>query len=278
MAEPLPQCCTGPAAPAPGTATASAVTAVYHIEKMDCPTEEAMLRKALGGLSGVRQLDFNLLERTLKVEHNLTDLEPITNAIAGLGMAPVLQSSAAPPVRQSAATAPAISRRQWILMAVAGVAAIGSEAVAYATGDETSLAVALLVAVALLTGGLQTLKKGWIALRTFSLNINLLMTVAVIGAALIGEWPEAAVVIWLFGLAEMIEAMSLDRARNAIRSLMALAPETAMVRQPDGSWLETRAQDVALGATVRIKPGERIALDGTVETGQSWVNQAPITG
>ena len=66
-------------------------------------------------------------------------------------------------------------------------------------------------------------------------------------------------VIWLFGLAEMIEAISLDRARNAIRGLMALAPETATVRQADLSWLEMRAQDVAVGATVRVKPGERVA-------------------
>jgi len=259
------------------TASVGAI-ALYKIEKMDCPTEEALLRKALGKLAGVRRLDFNLLERTLKVEHNLTDLEPITNAIAAIGMAPVLQVSATPSEPRATATAPAISRKQWILMTIAGAAAIGSEATAYATANETSPAVAALVVVAILAGGLDTLKKGWIALRSFSLNINLLMTVAVIGAVLIGEWPEAAVVIWLFGLAEMIEAMSLDRARNAIRGLMNLAPETASVRQLDGSWIETSADAVPVGATVRVKPGERIALDGTVETGQSWVNQAPITG
>ena len=280
MAEPHPQCCAGPAlaAPAPSAAPVIRTPALYRIEKMDCPTEEALLRKALGGMSGVRQLDFNLLERTLKVEHDLADLEPVTKAIAALGMEPVLQSSVTPPTEQSAATAPAISRRQWVLTGVAGVAAVGSEAVAYSTGNETSLAVAALVIVAILAGGLDTLKKGWIALRTFSLNINLLMSVAVVGAVLIGEWPEAAVVIWLFGLAEMIEALSLDRARNAIRSLMALAPETAAVRQPDGSWMEIRAEAVPLGAVVRVKPGERIALDGVVVSGRSSVNQAPITG
>ena len=245
---------------------------------MDCPTEEALLRKALGSIAGVGALEFNLMDRVLKVEHTLDNVEPITFAITGLGMAPLLQQPDTAAAASPAATAPAVSRKQWILTAVAGAAAIGAEVAAYATGNETSIAVGVLVIIAVLTGGLHTLKKGWIALKSFTLNINLLMTVAVIGAVLIGEWPEAAVVIWLFGLAEMIEAMSLDRARNAIRGLMALAPETATVLQADGSWLETSAHRVAVGATVRVKPGERLALDGAVVTGQSWVNQAPITG
>ena len=245
---------------------------------MDCPTEEALLRKALGSIAGVSALEFNLMDRMLKVEHTLDNVEPITSAITGLGMAPVLQKPDGSATASPVATGPAVSRKQWLLTAVAGVAAIGAEVAAYATGNETSIAVGVLAIITVLAGGLHTLKKGWIALKSFTLNINLLMTVAVIGAVLIGEWPEAAVVIWLFGLAEMIEAMSLDRARNAIRGLMALAPETATVLQADGSWLETSAHDVAVGATVRVKPGERLALDGAVVTGQSWVNQAPITG
>ena len=245
---------------------------------MDCPTEEALLRKTLGNIAGVRTLEFNLIDRMLKVEHSLDKVDPITSAITALGMTPVLQTPDGAVTASPLAAAPAVSRKQWLLMAVAGVAAIGAEVAAYTTGNETSITVGVLAIIAVLAGGLHTLKKGWIALRSFNLNINLLMTVAVIGALLIGKWPEAAVVIWLFGLAEMIEAISLDRARNAIRGLMALAPETATVRQADLSWLEMRAQDVAVGATVRVKPGERLALDGVVESGQSWVNQAPITG
>lgn len=257
------------------------------VEKMDCPTEEALIRKRLEGAPGIEKLEFNLLARELSVMHTLDD-GALLAALAPLDMDARVKSAAGAPScaacgaetsRQPDLHAgPAISRKQWILTAVAGAAALGSEAVAYSTGNETSVTVAALVVVAIVSGGLRTLKKGWLALKSFTLNINLLMTVAVTGALLVGEWPEGAVVIWLFGLAEMIEAMSLDRARNAIRGLMALAPETATVRQPDGAWLETPAQGVAVGATVRVKPGERIALDGTVETGQSWVNQAPITG
>jgi Zn2+/Cd2+-exporting ATPase len=108
--------------------------------------------------------------------------------------------------------------------------------------------------------------------------MNFLMSVAVIGAAAIGQWPEAAFVIVLFALAELIEALSLDLARNAIKGLMAMTPERALVQAEEGKWVETRAADVAVGALVRVKPGERIPLDGTVVAGRTTVNQAPITG
>ena len=94
----------------------------------------------------------------------------------------------------------------------------------------------------------------------------------------IGHWPEAAMVMVLFTLAEVIEARSLDRARNAIRGLLELTPERATVRQPDGRWAEVDAGAVPVGSRVRVKPGERIALDGKVLEGRSTVNQAPITG
>ena len=85
-------------------------------------------------------------------------------------------------------------------------------------------------------------------------------------------------VMFLFALAEVIEAKSLDRARNAIRGLMDLAPETATMRQTDGSWKELPAKEIAKGSVVRVRPGERIALDGLITAGSSAINQAPITG
>ena len=252
--------------------------ATYLIEKMDCPTEEALLRKALEGLPGVAALQFDLMSRTLTVSHSLDDASPITAAIERLGMAPVLRASSRPAPAVTSEFGSGISKSQSLRMAAAGVLAIGAEVMAFSGMGESSLPVvgASLAAIAL--GGIETLKKGWIALRSRSLNMNLLMTVAVIGAALIGQWPEAAVVIWLFGIAEMIEALSLDRARNAIRKLMDLAPETALVKQPDGRWEEVKAETVPLSALVRVRPGERIALDGVVVSGASAVNQAPITG
>ena len=281
-------CCTDHVAGASANTTskptdlpAGAKTLRLKIQKMDCPTEETLIRKAISSKPGVVGLDFDLINRVLTVNHNLSDTASIDAALAGIGMAGIPLPGESITVTggdTNLEEAPSISRRQWVLMSVAGVSAIGSEVVAYATGNETSITVAILALVAIFTGGLETLKKGWIALKSFTLNINLLMTVAACGAVAIGQWPEAAVVIWLFGIAEMIEVVSLDRARNAIRSLMAHAPETAFVQQADGAWSEVHSDQIAIGQIVRVRPGERIALDGIVVAGQSGVNQAPITG
>src|SRR5690349_15443883 len=108
---------------------------------MDCPTEEAVLRKALERLPGVQSLEFNLMERTLKVEHELKSIEPILSAIRGVEMTAVPQLSDAATSTDPVVASPTITRRQWILMAVAGAAAFASEALAYATGNETSIGV-----------------------------------------------------------------------------------------------------------------------------------------
>ena len=277
-------CCDhAPASPAPegrGNRQAAPALAegerlaVFRIQQMDCPTEENLLRRALEPLPDVRKLSFDLMTRTLHVYHTLADVRPISDAIARLDMSPVLLD---PHAAAGDAQAPA-PRHPWLRMAAAGVLAIGAEALAFATGEETSWSVALLALGAILLGGLPTLRKGWLALRHFTLNINLLMTVAVVGAALIGQWPEAAVVIWLFGIAEMIEAISLDRARRAIQALTSLAPAAALQRQRDGAWAEVPVARITIGDLVRARPGDRIALDGVVEGGASSVDQSPITG
>lgn len=241
-----------------------------RILQMDCPTEEALLQKKLGGLAGVTQLDFNLMQRVLTVTHTPTAITPILDAVRSLGFTPEVASDTA---HDEPAPEPS---KPWWPLALGGVAAIGSEALHWA-GAPIWL-VATLAVVAVLASGLTTYKKGWIAVRNGNLNINALMSIAVTGALLIGQWPEAAMVMVLFTLAELIEAKSLDRARNAICGLMQLTPERATVLQSDGNWLEVTAKTVPVGAQVRIKPGERIALDGRILSGRSSINQAPITG
>jgi len=262
--------------PAKTAAIAGTERLTLNIVNMDCPTEEALIRQCLTPLPGVAALDFDLLNRVLTVHHTLHDTSGVLAKLADIGMQgrPV---SATDDVDRSVEEATA-SRKKWLTMGFAGAMAIAAEATAYASGNETSLTVAALALIAILAGGIPTLKKAWIALRHFTLNIHLLMAVAVIGAAAIGQWPEAAVVIWLFGIAEMIEAASLGRARNAINGLIAHAPDTALLQQADGSWQETPTAQIALGQLLRVRPGERIALDGKVESGQSAVDQAAITG
>ncbi|GAB3245120.1 heavy metal translocating P-type ATPase [Chitinimonas naiadis] len=241
-----------------------------RIAQMDCPTEEALIRKKLGGMSEVSALDFNLMQRLLTVVHRAEALPAIEAAIRSLGMTPEPLTDA------SEATVKPEAKQSWWPLALAGGAALAAEAVHWAGLPIWLVAVLSLLAVA--ACGLGTYKKGWIALKNGNLNINALMSIAVTGALLIGQWPEAAMVMFLFTIAELIEAKSLDRARNAIRGLLQLTPDRATVQQPDGSWLEVEAKSVAIGSLVRIKPGERIALDGALVDGQSTVDQAPITG
>ncbi len=260
---------------APPTADA----AIYRIENMDCPTEEALIRSKLADLPGVVGLEFNLMQRQLTVRHALSSLGPVEHALASIGMRATRMSSSSPEAALDAsdtAMEPA-AKTAWWPLAISAIAALAAEAFSWVS-PETTWPMIALSAVAILTGGLGTYKKGWIALRHRNLNMNALMSIAVTGAMLIGHWPEAAMVMVLFALAELIEAKSLDRARRAIRGLMDLAPEQATVQQADGSWHEFEARQVALGSRVRVRPGERLALDGQVLEGRSTINQAPITG
>ena len=238
-----------------------------RIMQMDCPTEEGLLRKKLGEMPSVSDMQFNLMQRVLTVTHAPDQLDTVLTAIRSLGFTPELASEVAP-------TAEPI--KPWWPLALAGIAAIASE-IAHWSGLP-QWCIAALAIIAVLTCGITTYKKGWIAIRNGNLNINALMSIAVTGALLLGQWPEAAMVMVLFTIAELIEAKSLDRARNAISGLMQLTPELATVQQADGSWLEVPSKTVPINALVRVKPGERIALDGVIVSGQSSINQAPITG
>lgn len=269
-------CCGHDAKPSPVTlgqpvAQGRETQTPIRIMQMDCPTEEALLRKKLGGLAGVSGMEFNLMQRVLTVTHAPQAIEPILDAVRSLGFTPEI----ATPTLSDAALTPEPAKSWWSL-ALAGAAAIASEAVHW-LGLPTWLA-ALLAVTAVLACGITTYRKGWVAIRHGNLNINALMSIAVTGALVLGQWPEAAMVMVLFSVAELIEAKSLDRARNAIQGLMQLAPERATVLQGDGNWQEVAAKSVALQARVRIKPGERIALDGSIVSGRSSINQAPITG
>lgn len=241
-----------------------------RIAQMDCPTEETLIRKKLGDMAEVTALEFNLMQRLLTVVHRADTLLAIESAIRSLGMTPERMTTT------NTGTTNPEKQKPWWPLALAGLAAAGAEMLQWAGLPVWLVAALSLVAIA--ACGLGTYKKGWIALKNGNLNINALMSIAVTGAVLIGQYPEAAMVMFLFTVAELIEAKSLDRARNAVRGLMQLTPEKATVQQVDGSWVEADAKDVVVGSMVRIKPGERIGLDGLVVAGQSTVNQAPITG
>jgi Cd2+/Zn2+-exporting ATPase len=258
-----------PDLPAP-EAVAGGMRTPIRILQMDCPTEEALIRQALGHLPSVRHLEFNLMQRVLTVVHAPEALDTVLEAVRSLGFQPEVLTAGQP------VTAAVTPPKPWWPLAVAGAAAIAAEAVSWRGLPEWLTAALALLAVA--SCGLTTYRKGWVALRHGNLNINALMSIAVTGALALRQWPEAAMVMVLFTVAELIEAKSLDRARHAIAGLMKLAPEIATVQQADGTWRDTAATAVTVGSLVRVKPGERIGLDGTIVQGRSTVNQAPITG
>ncbi|WP_245643823.1 heavy metal translocating P-type ATPase [Paraburkholderia oxyphila] len=270
---------------------------------MDCPTEERLIRKRLEPMQGVVRLDFDLLARELTVYHRLPDAQPLEAALRALDMAPRLLDDGAQ--ANASADAPArsagLAMREKLLLAASGIAAAAAEVLAWTTGHETGVPVLVCAVVSLLCAGLPTLRKGWIALKNFTINIYFLMSLAVAGAVVIGKWPEAAMVVFLFALAEQIEALSLERARHAIRSLTALAPETAEVwmaaagaqsaqnsaqnstqpsaQQPEpGEWRTRAVAEVAVGERIRVRTGERVPVDARVATGRAALDQAPITG
>ncbi len=245
----------------------------FRIDAMDCPTEEGIIRNRLGRITEVQKVEFDLMNRILTVDHSFHDVAPIVKALTEVGMKPAEDCEVGCEPDQSGS-----SKTQNIFLGVSLVLALTSEVVGWSTGQEKSWPVISLALIAMILGGRETFAKGIVAVKTFTLNINFLMCLAVVGAIIIGSWPEAAMVTVLFGIAEQIESYSLDRARNAVRALMELAPERAWVQDDAGQWVEVEAGSVALGHRVRVKPGERVPLDGEVVLGQSAVNQAPITG
>lgn len=287
----------------------------FRVPQMDCATEKEIITRRLAKVAGIARLDFDLIDRVVIVEHGEDPevAERVEAALADIDMAPQriderparrraageaagaddccgcdaapaassgtpAASGAAPAAAVTPAAAPEPSRRrEALLLAVGGAAALGAEGTAWITGDERSLPVIALAVLALVTSGPRTLRKGLTAARTLTLNINLLMLIAVTGAIVIQQWPEAAMVTVLFAVAELIEARSVDRARDAIRALLVLAPDVARLRRGAG-WAEVATAEIEPGAVIQVLPGERVPLDGKVRAGRTSIDQAPITG
>lgn len=255
------------ASPADGT--------TYRVPNMDCPTEEGEIRRALEKVDGIKSLSFALGARTLTIAGEEPAQVAAVTAIRGAGFE----------IEKLAADADhaddhGIEDKGFVRPALGLGLAIAAEAIDYFAPDTRVFAIIgmALAASAIWLAGFSVYKKGLFALIHARLNMNALMTVAVTGAFLIGQWPEAAMVMTLYAIAELIEARSVDRARNAIKGLMALTPEDADVKQADGSWQRISSTEIPLEAVVRVKPGERLPLDGIVVAGSSAVNQAPVTG
>lgn len=248
---------------------------VLIIPGLDCPAEEKLIVKRLHSMTGIENLECNFVRQELIVTHTLSEMDGVVKAIEELGMKASVKAAAAVNHNKPLQTN---GYKTWIFIAIAGSLALFAEGFSYISGAEKSPVVMIMAALAIILSGRATFKKGLLAIKTFTLNINFLMMVAIGGALAIGEWPEAAMVTVLFAIAELIERYSLDKARNAIASLMEMAPEEANVKAEDGTWRIQAVADIEIDKIIWVKPGERIPLDGVITQGKTSINQAPVTG
>ena len=284
---PLPDCCAktsghGSSKQKTVLPTKSIRGTLLHIPSMDCSVEEAEIRRALEPVAGIRSLEFQLGARTLGIDapQDIADVALAAIRKAGFKAEPTVLPSAISDLAEQMTAANANQVLEYYRLGTALLLAISAESLSFFAPDTAlwKMGGMAIAGIAILLAGFETYQKGFAALFRGKLNINALISVAVTGAFAIGQWPEAAMVMALYAIAELIEAKAVDRARNAIKGLMALAPDTALVLQADGAWANQPAEDVALGTVVRVKPGERMPLDGTITKGNSAVNQAPVTG
>lgn len=272
-------CCAAPGFATPGAAAGEPVAPnTFLISTMDCTVEESEIRQAVEPIAGIRGLHFRLNQRTLRIEGSDDAVTAALAAIRKAGFAPEAVKASAAAGGAPAQAAPYST--SYARYAAALVFALIAESLSYFAPETTAWKAAgmSLAAAAIWLAGLETYSKGLSALRHGKLNINALMSVAVTGAFIIGQWPEAAMVMALYAIAELIEARAVDRARNAIKGLVDLAPDDAEIQQADGSWQRVKAAEVAIHAIARVRPGERVAFDGVVTKGSSSINQAPVTG
>ncbi len=262
-------------------------TVVFKIQGMDCAEDVGALRAELAPLSGVDDLAFDVLNGKMTVNYSEKQVSPedlvAAVARAGLRAEPWQESVAASEpggwVRWGRTVMTSISG----LLLVAGLtthvatsgwrAAIGGQ-----EGLSMPLASRFLYLGALIAGAWYVAPKAWRALFRLRPDMNLLMTVAVIGALVIDEFFEAAAVAFLFALSLALESWSVGRARRAIGALMSLSPQTARVLGADGTEEIVEVADVSVGSTIVVRPGDKFPLDGRIAKGETTVNQAPITG
>jgi len=241
----------------------------FHVTGMDCADEIAAIERAVKPLAGVSGVRANLLTSTVTIFHD-------GKAQSSVLIAAINSSGVKVKTDERSGGGGKTLTLPKLLVISAGVFT-GLGILAQWSVFKDGWLPDLAFTIAIISGGWLIVPKALRSLRTFSFDMNVLMTVAVIGAVAIGEHAEGAAVVFLFALSELLESWSVGRARRAIEALMQLAPDTVFVKRGD-TIQEVSASDVAPGETIIVKSGQRVPLDGMVSTGESAIDQAPITG
>ncbi len=261
----------------------------FRIQGLDCAEEVRALKNTVGELSGIDDIQFDVLNGRMTVEFDpdRTSVEDVREAVeqAGLNVIPKDFGASTGFRQRNGRLALCIASGVLLFGGFLSHALLHGNVMSALTGGEGDAAHAYptvsmaLYLASVLAGWWFIAPKALAAARRLSADMNLLMTVAVAGALVIGEWFEAGAVTFLFSLSLVLESWSVGRARRAIGKLMDLSPAVARHICPhNGDIEEIPVEAVPVGATVLVRPGEKVPLDGTVSKGRTTINQAPITG
>ena len=243
--------------------------AVFRVEGMDCTEEVVILERRLRPLTGLEAISADLLGQRLHVKYDAAKLttSAMVDAVGQTGMRMWLE-------HEEPTTAGGALAWRWRILVACGAMIAGG---VVATTLEQQTVAAILFSAAAVAGSILPARRAAAALRSRTLDINALMVVAVAGALVLGERLEGAAVVFLFAVAQWLEARTLERARQAIRALIDLSPREATVRRGGGD-VRLRVEEVAVDDEILVRPGEKIPLDGVVTAGRSDVNESPLTG
>ena len=239
----------------------------FDIEGMDCGSCAKSIENHLNTLPSVKNVSVNFSTGKMKIEHS-DSVEDIMSEVSKIGYKASLPSN-----KKSIQTNKNKNENGLVILSGVLIALgfIGS------FNGISPLMSTMLYAIAMVISGYKPVKSAFYAIKSRSLDMNVLMSAAAIGAALIGEWLEGATVVWLFAIGNLLQTKSIERTRNSIRNLMDLAPPEAWVKV-GSEIIKKPVEEITVGDIIIVKPGDKIPLDGEIIQGESSVNQAPITG
>lgn len=241
----------------------------YRLENLSCANCAMKFEKNIKSLPTVQEATVNFGASKVSIigDVSVGDIEK-AGAFDGIKVVPVKQ--------RKIEKTPFFKRHENVVTMISFVFLIGGIIASFVYEESHPAALSLFV-LSILIGGFELFKGGLINLSHFYFDMKTLMTIAIIGAAIIGEWREGAVVVFLFAVSEALEAYSMNKARQSISELMDIAPPTATVRRSN-ELIELDTEFIQIGDVLVVKPGQKIAMDGIVLKGSSTVNQASITG
>lgn len=255
----------------------SLTTDIFLVGGLDCADCAGKVEKAVSRLDGVTEAKLSFATGKMKVVYDaaLMDTSRIAKKISELGYKVDSEKSS------SQSTVGLTLPQKWwqnprsMATMISGILLAVLTIAEWALYQEHTLIP--LYIITLVIGGYHTAKSGYYSLRSLTFDMNFLMSVAVVGAAAIGQWGEAVTVVFLFSLGNTLQAYTMDKTRQSIRALMELTPLDALVRR-DNKEQRLPIDEIQIGDVIIVKPGERIPMDGDIIDGQSSVNQATITG